>query len=105
MAQRFNIFAKELTNSETGRKFIVHFTKVASGNFYDVRFVDGCDDDVEIPSGKKPFVLVVDDDKVSVKVKEIKNEDGSTFTKRIMYIRMIKDIEEYIEEPVDFSSL
>lgn len=105
METRFNVFVKELTNKETNRKFNVYFTKLPSGNYYDIRFTDGCDEFIDIPTGKEPFVLVVDINKISAKVKEIKKDDGTTYTKRIIYVRKIRDIEEYIDEPVDVSSL
>lgn len=104
MARRIelNVFVKERTATETGRKFNVYSTKDKQGTYYEVRFREDCENKNLVPTARKPFVLVVMSDKCGTHSKTYTNEEtGETYIKNILYISKVEEIGEYIEPEVD----
>ena len=95
---KITVFQKKKNDAE-GRQFIAYTTKDKDGIFYQVRFTLECTNTNLIPKNR-PFIAVVDNDKASIGNKNyVKN--GETFTQKILYIRAINSVEEYVEEPID----
>lgn len=103
---KINVFRKKRRTAE-GREFVVNSSKLGKNNtYYEIRFNEGCNNINLIPTGTQPYVLVVRPDKMSVSTKNVVNpETGETFEKRVLYVRYIDSVEEYIEEPVNIDDL
>lgn len=98
---KFNVFTKIKTKND-GTTFPVRLTQNEAGISFEVRFTEDCDNKRVVPKDNKPFVLVVDEKCISLASKKVKSTDGEkTYTKRILYIRAVEDIEEYIEPEFD----
>lgn len=85
----------------------VRFAKIGpNGSTYSIRFPQDCENLNLIPKDLKPFNLVVDSTKVSPSYKSyVDEETGEVRESKILYIRKIEKIEEYIEPETDFDSL
>lgn len=96
---RFNVFTKAKKTAE-GKDFKVYLTKNNNGVTYEVRYVQGCEGLKLLPKSNEPYVLVVDTSNLSLASKRVKSktEDNKYYTKNIIYVRAIKDVEDY-EEP------
>ena len=102
MAQiKFNVFTKVKKTAE-GQDFKVRLTRNENNVTFEVRFVDDCDNKHLIPKGNEPFVLVCDTKRLSMSTKKVYSKDGTKeFIKKLIYVRGIEAIEEYIEPEFD----
>ena len=95
---RFNVFTKTKKTAE-GKDFKVRLTKNDNGLTYEVRFTQDCENVKLLPKDNTPFVLVADTKHLSLASKRVHStKDDKYFTKHIIYVREITDIEDY-EEP------
>ena len=102
MAQiKFNVFTK-VKKTADGKEFKVRLTRNQYNVTFEVRFVDDCDNKNLLPKTNEPFVLVCDTKSISMTTKKVYSRDGEkTFIKKLIYVRSIEAIEEYVEPEFD----
>ena len=100
--QRFNVFTKTKKTAD-GNTFKVYLTKNDNGVTYEVRFTQECEGLKMLQKADPAFVLVADSSNLSLSHKKVrsKNEDNKYYDKFIIYVRSIRDIEEYVEPEFD----
>lgn len=95
---RFAVFTKTKQKAD-GTTFKVRLTKNDNGLTYEVRFTQDCEGIKLLPKDNAPFILVAQTKDLSLAAKRVYSEKNDKhYTKNIIYVRAITDIEDY-EEP------